>query len=66
MDAGKAYILASGEPIAAMFFGIFFYHEIPTVLSVIGVLLTLTALTLLSLPEKINSLYTNNTLHYII
>ena len=52
MDAGKAYILASGEPIAAMFFGIFFYHEIPTVLSVIGVLLTLTALTLLSLPEK--------------
>ncbi|MEI0491710.1 DMT family transporter [Brachyspira intermedia] len=52
MDAGKASILASGEPIAAMFFGIFFYHEIPTVLSVIGVLLTLTALTLLSLPEK--------------
>lgn len=52
MDAGKASILASGEPIAAMFFGIFFYHEIPTVLSVVGVLLTLTALTLLSLPEK--------------
>lgn len=52
MDAGKASILASGEPIAAMFFGIFFYHEIPTILSVIGVLLTLTALTLLSLPEK--------------
>lgn len=52
MDAGKASILASGEPIAAMFFGIFFYHEIPTLLSVIGVLLTLTALTLLSLPEK--------------
>ena len=52
MDAGKASILASGEPIAAMFFGIFFYHEIPTVLSVIGVLLTLTALTLLSLTEK--------------
>ena len=55
MDAGKASILASGEPIAAMFFGIFFYHEIPTVLSVIGVLLTLTALTLLSIPEKINT-----------
>ena len=55
MDAGKASILASGEPIAAMIFGVFFYHEIPTVLSVIGVLLTLTALTLLSIPEKINS-----------
>ena len=55
MDAGKASILASGEPIAAMIFGVFFYHEIPTVLSVIGVLLTLTALTLLSIPEKINT-----------
>ena len=52
MDAGKASILASGEPIAAMIFGVFFYHEIPTLLSVIGVLLTLTALTLLSFPEK--------------
>lgn len=52
MDAGKASILASGEPIAATIFGLLFFNEIPTVLSVIGVLLALTALTLLSLPDK--------------
>ena len=31
VEAGKVAILASGEPIAAMLFGIFFYQEIPTI-----------------------------------
>lgn len=51
LEAGKASILASAEPVAAMVFGIFFYSEIPTVLSLIGLALTILALTLLSLPD---------------
>ncbi len=52
IEAGKASILASGEPVAAMVFGLFFYDEIPTALSVLGLVLTITALTLLSLPDR--------------
>lgn len=52
MDTGKASILASCEPVASMIFGIIFFNEIPTVLSVIGIILTVTALTLLSMPSK--------------
>lgn len=36
IDAGMASILASGEPVAAMIFGVIFFSEIPTVLSVVG------------------------------
>ena len=52
IEAGKASILASGEAIAAMIFGVLFYNEIPTALSLTGLALTFAALTMLSLPEK--------------
>lgn len=48
MEAGKASILASAEPVAAMVFGVIFYKEIPTVLSLIGLVMTLAALAALS------------------
>lgn len=52
MDTGKASILASCEPAASTIFGIIFFNEIPTILSVIGIVLTITALILLSMPNK--------------
>lgn len=52
MDAGKASILASCEPIASTIFGIIFFNEIPNIPSIIGIALTVTALTLLSMPSK--------------
>lgn len=56
MDAGKASILASCEPIASTIFGIIFFNEIPNIPSIIGIALTVTALTLLSMPSKKKSL----------
>lgn len=52
MDAGKASILCSCEPVAAMVFGIFFFGEISTVLSVAGLLIVLVALAMLVLPDR--------------
>ena len=52
IDAGMASILASGEPVAAMIFGVIFFSEIPTVLSVVGIVLVIVALALLSMPDK--------------
>lgn len=52
IDAGMASILASGEPVAAMIFGVIFFSEIPTVLSVVGIVLAIVALALLSMPDK--------------
>ena len=52
METGKASILASAEPVAAMLFGLFFFSEIPTVLSLTGLALTVVALGLLSMPDK--------------
>ena len=52
MDAGKASILCSCEPVAAMVFGICFFGEIPTVLSITGLIIVLVALAMLVLPEK--------------
>ncbi len=48
LDAGTAVILSSGEPIAALIFGMIFYSEIPTVLMVCGVFITIMALIILS------------------
>lgn len=53
MDTGKASILCSCEPVAAMIFGIIFFREIPTFLSIIGLFLVLASLFILVLPEKI-------------
>ena len=52
IEAGKVAILASSEPVAAMFFGVFFFAEIPTVLSFTGLVIVLLALGLLSVPLK--------------
>ncbi len=48
LDAGTAVILSSGEPIAALLFGVIFYSEIPTALMVCGVFITIIALIILS------------------
>ena len=47
ISPGTAMILASCEPVAAMVFGILFFHEIPTPLSLTGLVITVTALVLL-------------------
>ncbi len=52
MEAGKASILAAGEPVAAMVLGAIFFNETPTILAIAGLVMTLAALTILSLPEK--------------
>ena len=52
MEAGKASILCSCEPVAAMIFGLFFFGEIPTVLSVTGLIIVLLALAMLVLSDK--------------
>lgn len=48
LDAGTAVILSSGEPIAALLFGMIFYSEMPTFLMVCGVFITIMALIMLS------------------
>lgn len=52
MDAGKASILCSCEPIAATIFGLLFYNEVPTLLSLVGLVIVLIALVILSLKGK--------------
>ena len=52
METGKASILAAGEPVAAMIFGALFFNEDPTILALVGLAVTLVALTFLSMPEK--------------
>lgn len=48
VDTGKLSILASGsEPAAAVIFGIVFFSEVPTILILIGMVITVTALILL-------------------
>lgn len=60
MDAGKVSILAAGEPVAAMVFGIFCFSEIPTTVEFAGLFLTVAAIILLecrkkaALPERRN------------
>ena len=53
VETGKASILAAGgEPIAAVVFGLLFYHEMPTVLTLLGLVITIVALALLVTPAK--------------
>lgn len=52
MEAGKASILAAGEPVAAMIMGVVFFDEKPTIFALLGLAVTLVALTVLSLPER--------------
>ena len=56
VDAGKVAILgAGGEPSAAMIFGIIVYSEIPSLLSVAGLVITICALAFICMPEKAES-----------
>lgn len=52
MEAGKASILSSCEPVAAMVFGFFFFRKIPTVLSIAALIIVLIALAMLVLSDK--------------
>ena len=53
VETGKTSILAAGaEPTAAMLLGMIFFSEIPTVLSLIGLVVTIIALSLLCMPPK--------------
>lgn len=53
VETGKVSILASGgEPSAAMVFGLLFFHEIPTLMSFCGLVVTILALWLLCRPSK--------------
>lgn len=53
MEAGIASILSSGtEPVAAVLFGLFFYREMPTILMIIGLIVTIAALGFLCKPEN--------------
>ena len=52
MEAGKASILCFCEPVVAMVFGFFFFREIPTVLSIAGLIIVLIALAMLVLSDK--------------
>ena len=52
MDAGKVSILAAGEPVAAMVFGMFFFGEIPTVIEFMGLAITIIAIILLGKPDN--------------
>ena len=52
MEAGKASILAMSEPVTAMIFGIIIYSEIPSVIGFAGMILTIAALIIMSLPDK--------------
>ena len=57
-DAGYVSILASGgEPVAAIVFGMIFYSEIPTAIGIIGIAITIAALTVLCLKPGEQSKY---------
>ena len=52
-EAGKVAILgAGGEPSSAMIFGWIFYHEVPSLLSILGLAVTIVALAFICLPGK--------------
>jgi len=56
MDTGKASILVSIEPVAALFFGLGIYGEIPAAISVAGIVLVLFGLVLLNVPGGLRAL----------
>lgn len=57
MENGKVSILAGGgEPLAAVIFGLLFFMETPTAINLIGLLLTITALSALCTPDIIGKL----------
>ena len=58
MENGKVSILAGGgEPIAAVVFGVLFFSEIPTILILIGLVITIIALSFLCMPLDRATIY---------
>ena len=51
IDVGKAAILSSSEPAAAMLFGALFFHEIPSIVAVGGLIVASIAIALICMPE---------------
>ena len=52
VENAKASVIASIEPVMATLFGFFFFQELPTISGFVGMLLVLSAVFLLSRPEK--------------
>ncbi|MDD6255037.1 MAG: DMT family transporter [Eubacteriales bacterium] len=52
IDAGKAGILALGEPVAAMILGLLLFNEIPTILMLLGMVVIIIALVIMNMPDK--------------
>ena len=52
VENAKASVIASIEPVMATLFGFFFFQELPTLSGFVGMLLVLSAVFLLSRPEK--------------
>ena len=53
VETGKTSILAAGaEPTTAMLLGMLFFSEVPTILSLIGLVVTIIALSLLCMPPR--------------
>jgi len=52
IEVGKAAILSSCEPVAAMIFGALLFDEIPLIVAVFGLLVTTVAICLICMPEK--------------
>lgn len=52
MELGKVTIFASVDTVAATILGAFLYREVPSLTAVLGIILTVTAVILLSLPQE--------------
>ena len=52
IEAGKASILTSSEPVSAMLFGFFVYHEPMTVISAAGMVIAVTAFGIISTDKR--------------
>lgn len=53
IDSGSASILSCGaEPVSAMIFGMLLYNEIPSMLGIVGLIITISALAILTRSDK--------------
>lgn len=53
IDSGSASILSCGaEPVSAMIFGVLLYNEIPSMLGIVGLVITISALAILTRSDK--------------
>lgn len=54
MEPGKASLLATCEPIAAMIFGLLIYSEIPTIMQIAGICVILTSLAMICIDKRVS------------